>query len=72
MLRPRVDRVIVAIEERRGSMPLHELLEMRYKGLSIDDASALVERLEGKRPLDGLIPSSLIFTDGFKIGPASC
>ena len=67
-LHTRVDRVIVAIEERRGFMPLHELLEMRYKGLLIDDASALVERLEGKLPLDGLIPSSLIFTDGFKIG----
>jgi sugar transferase (PEP-CTERM system associated) len=64
----RVDRVIVAIEERRGSMPLHELLDLRYKGFIIDDANALTERLEGKLPLDGLIPSSLIFTDGFKIG----
>jgi len=67
-LNTRVDRVIVAIEERRGSMPLHELLDLRYKGFSIDDANALVERLEGKLPLEGLIPSSLIFTDGFKIG----
>jgi exopolysaccharide biosynthesis polyprenyl glycosylphosphotransferase len=41
---------------------------LRYKGFSIDDANALVERLEGKLPLEGLIPSSLIFTDGFKIG----
>ena len=64
----RVDRVIVAIEERRGFMPLHELLDLRYKGFIIDDASTLIERLEGKLPLDGLIPSSLIFTDGFKIG----
>lgn len=63
-----VDRVIVAIEDRRGSMPLHELLDLRYKGLLIDDANALIERLEGRLPLDGLIPSSLIFTDGFKIG----
>lgn len=70
LLSPRVDRVIVAIEERRGSMPLHELLDLRYMGFSIDDANALVERLEGKLPLEGLIPSSLIFTDGFKIGSA--
>jgi sugar transferase (PEP-CTERM system associated) len=67
-LKTRVDRVIVAIDERRGFMPLHELLDLRYQGLFIDDASALVERLEGKLPLDGLTPSSLIFTDGFQIG----
>jgi sugar transferase (PEP-CTERM system associated) len=63
-----VDRVIVAIEERRGSMPLHELLDLRYKGFLIDDANSLVERLEGKLLLEGLTPSRLIFTDGFKIG----
>ncbi len=67
-LKTRVDRVIVAIDERRGFMPLHELLDLRYQGLFIDDASALVERLEGKLPLEGLTPSSLIFTDGFQIG----
>lgn len=63
----RVDRVIVAIEERRGFMPLHQLLDMRYRGLVIDDANALIERLDGKLPLEGLIPSNLIFSDGFKI-----
>jgi sugar transferase (PEP-CTERM system associated) len=63
----RVDRVIVAIEEPRGFMPLHELLDLRYKGVFIDDANALIERLEGKLPLEGLTPSKLIFTDGFKI-----
>jgi sugar transferase (PEP-CTERM system associated) len=67
-LKTRVDRVIVAIEERRGSMPLHELLDLRYQGLLIDDSKVLVERLEGKLPLEGLTPSSLIFTDGFEIG----
>jgi len=69
-LKTRVDRVIVAIEERRGFMPLHELLDLRYQGLLIDDANALVERLEGKLPLEGLTPSSLIFTDGFRISGA--
>lgn len=65
-----IDRVIVAIEERRGVTPLRELLELRYKGFVIDDACSLIERLEGKLPLDGLTPSSLIFTDGFELGAA--
>ena len=64
----RVDRVIVAIDDRRGAMPVRDLLELRYKGVFIDDVSTLVERLEGKLLLDGLTPSTLIFTDGFRIG----
>lgn len=58
-----VDRVILAIEDRRGSMPLRELLDLRFRGVMIDDANALVERLEGKLLLDGLVPSTFIFGD---------
>lgn len=62
-----IDRVVVAMEDRRGSMPVRELLNLRLRGIVIEDASALMERLTGKLPLDGLNPSSLIFTDGFKV-----
>jgi sugar transferase (PEP-CTERM system associated) len=60
-----IDRVVVAMEERRGSMPVRELLALRLKGVVIEDACSLIERLTGKLPLDGLNPSSLIFTGGF-------
>jgi sugar transferase (PEP-CTERM system associated) len=63
----RIDRVIVAMEDRRGSMPLRELLDLRLNGVVIEDAGALVERLSGKLPLDGLNPSTLIFTQGFNV-----
>ena len=62
-----IDRIVVAMEDRRGSMPVRELLDLRLRGVVIEDASALMERLSGKLPLDGLNPSSLIFTDGFKV-----
>jgi exopolysaccharide biosynthesis polyprenyl glycosylphosphotransferase len=48
-------------------MPVRELLNLRLRGVVIEDASALMERLSGKLPLDGLNPSSLIFTDGFNV-----
>ena len=64
---PRIDRVIVAMENRRGSMPVRELLDLRLRGVIIEDASFLMERLLGKLPLDGLNPSSLIFTHGFNV-----
>jgi sugar transferase (PEP-CTERM system associated) len=63
----RIDRIIIAMEDRRGSMPTRELLELRLRGVVIEDASLLMERVTGKLPLNGLNPSSLIFTSGFKV-----
>jgi len=62
-----IDRVVVAMEDRRGLMPVRELLALRLRGVVIEDASALIERLTGKVPLDGLNPSSIIFTEGFNL-----
>jgi len=63
----RIDRIIVALEERRGSMPLRELLDLRLSGVLIEDSISLIERLYGKLPLEGLNPSTLIFSDGFNV-----
>ena len=64
---PSVERVIVAMEDRRGAMPVRELLDLRLRGVVIEDANFLTERLLGKLALDGLNPSTLIFTHGFNI-----
>jgi exopolysaccharide biosynthesis polyprenyl glycosylphosphotransferase len=48
-------------------MPVRELLDLRLHGVVIEDANLLMERLLGKLPLDGLNPSSLIFTHGFNV-----
>jgi sugar transferase (PEP-CTERM system associated) len=65
--KPRIDRVIVAMENRRGAMPVRELLDLRLRGVIIEDSSVLLERLLGRLPLDGLNPSALIFTHGFNV-----
>lgn len=65
--KPRIDRVIVAMENRRGAMPVRELLDLRLRGVVIEDASVLMERLLGKLPIEGLNPSALIFTHGFNV-----
>ncbi len=62
-----IDRVIVALEDRRGSMPVRELLDLKLDGVVIEDASALLERLSGKVPLEGLNPSTIIFAHGFNV-----
>jgi sugar transferase (PEP-CTERM system associated) len=65
-----IDRVIVAMEDRRESMPVRELLDLRLRGVVIENSSTLLERLSGKLPLDGLNPSTLIFTEGFRMSPS--
>jgi sugar transferase (PEP-CTERM system associated) len=65
--KPSIDRVIVAMEDRRESMPVRELLDLRLGGVVIENSSTLLERLSGKLPLDGLNPSTLIFTEGFRM-----
>jgi sugar transferase (PEP-CTERM system associated) len=62
-----IERVLVAMEDRRKAMPVRELLDLRLRGVVIEDAGAVMERLLGKLPLDGLNPSSLIFTHGFNV-----
>jgi len=67
LARPGIDRVIVAMEDRRSSMPVRELLELRIRGVVIENSSGLLEQLSGKLALDGLNPSTLIFTEGFRM-----
>ena len=68
--KPKVDRVIVALEDRRGELPLRELLNLRFQGVVIEEAGSLLERLTGKLYLDGLRPSSFIYSEGFRVKPS--
>jgi len=61
-----LERVIVAMEDRRGLMPVRELLNLRFNGVIVEDANNVIERILGRLPLDGLNPSTLIFSDGFR------
>jgi sugar transferase (PEP-CTERM system associated) len=61
-----VDRIIVALDERRGKLPLDQLLFCRLKGIPVNDGITFTEHLAGKLSVENLHPSSLIFSDGFK------
>lgn len=60
-----VDRVIVAPSDRRGTIPVQALLELKLKGIKVQDATEVLEKTSGKIGVDGLYPSGLIFCDGF-------
>ena len=60
-----IEEIIVAIDERRGGMPVKALLECKLQGVMVTDFSTFWERENGKMDLDALYPSWLIFSDGF-------
>jgi len=66
VLRHQIDRVIVSLSDRRGHLPIQELLRAKLSGVRIEDAATTYERISGKILTDGLAPSWLIFSDGFQ------
>ena len=65
-----VDKVVVALNERRGALPVQALLECKMKGIEIEEASTFLENITGKIMLQELRPSWIIFSQGFKKGKA--
>jgi len=65
----RADRVIVALDEKRGKLPVRQLMELRLRGLEIEEATSFVERVSGKISVESMLPSWLIFSEGFRTSP---
>ncbi|HXW89072.1 MAG TPA: TIGR03013 family XrtA/PEP-CTERM system glycosyltransferase [Terriglobales bacterium] len=63
----RVHRVIVAMPDRRGTLPVEELLALRLAGLRVEEVTSWLERISGRIEVDHLSPSWLIFADGFRL-----
>jgi exopolysaccharide biosynthesis polyprenyl glycosylphosphotransferase len=62
----RADRIIVALLDRRGQLPLLPLLESRVRGVAVEDALEFYERLSGRMAIEALTPGSLISSPGFR------
>ncbi|UCF68093.1 MAG: sugar transferase [Acidobacteriota bacterium] len=60
------DRVVVALEEKRGRLPFEKLVELRLRGVKIEEATSFLERTTGRIRVGTLLPSWLIFSDGFR------
>lgn len=59
-------RIIVALADRRGRLPVRQLLESRVcRGIVVEDGVDVYERLTGKIAIESLTPSSLIFSKEF-------
>ncbi len=66
-LRKRVQKIIVSLNERRGTLPVREILNCKLRGIDVIDGPAFYEQLTGKMLVENLNPSHLIFAEGFRI-----
>jgi len=66
-----IDRIVVGLSDRRGQLPLQELLRAKLAGIRVEDVATTYERVTGKILLDDLRPSWLIFSDGFRVSRLS-
>jgi len=62
-----IDRIVVGLADRRGKLPIEQLLKAKMNGVRVEDATTTYERVTGKILIDDLRPSWLIFSDGFRV-----
>jgi sugar transferase (PEP-CTERM system associated) len=63
--RLRVNRVIVAMGDRHGKLPIEPLLALKSRGVLIQDATEVYEAITGKVPLESLRLGWLLFSPSF-------
>jgi sugar transferase (PEP-CTERM system associated) len=66
-----IDRIVVGLSDRRGKLPVEELLRAKMAGIRVEDATTTYERVTGKLLIDDLRPSFLIFSEGFRVSRAT-
>lgn len=65
--REKVDKIVVSLSERRGNFPLGDVMACKLDGIDVVDAPSFYEHVTGKLFLEGINPSWIIFSEGFKV-----
>ena len=71
VLEHKVDEIVMAVDDRRKTLPVHEILDCKMDGVLIVDMLTFFERETGKVKLELLHPSWLFLSDGFRISNTS-
>src|SRR5206468_4067150 len=61
------DRILVALDDRRGRLPVRRLLEARVHGVVVEEGVEVLERLTGKIAIESVSPSELAFSKDFRV-----
>ncbi len=61
----KIEKIILALDERRGQLSMHDLISYKFMGIEIVDGVAFYEDLTGKMPVEKVNPSWFLFSSGF-------
>jgi sugar transferase (PEP-CTERM system associated) len=62
----RISKIVVALEDRRGALPIRELVRLRVQGIRVEDAHTTMSALTGRIWLDAVQPGWFVFSNGFR------
>ena len=60
----RVSRIVVAMDDRRGKLPVDTLLSLKCRGLQVQDGVEVYEAITGKVPVESVRSGWLLFSPG--------
>jgi len=62
----KIEKIVVALDDRRGQTPINELLHCKLAGLKITSGIEFYEEITGKILVNNVNPDWLIYSDGFQ------
>jgi exopolysaccharide biosynthesis polyprenyl glycosylphosphotransferase len=65
--RYRPNRIIVAMPDRGGDVPIADLLACRVRGIVVEEGTQTFERLTRRLAVESLSPAALVFGGGFRV-----
>ena len=68
VLNMNVREIVLALDERRNTLPMADLLRVKTTGVEVNELSSFLERETGRVDLASVNPSWLVFSDGFLAG----
>lgn len=68
----KAEKIVVTMDNKRGKMPIQELMACKLHGLRIVSGINFYEGLAGKIMVEQVNPSWIIFSEGFKAGRLTC
>ena len=60
-------RIVIAMNERRGNLPVQDLLQLKSRGVSVQDGAEMYEAVTGKLPVESLRLNWLLFSPGLEV-----
>jgi sugar transferase (PEP-CTERM system associated) len=63
----RPQKLIIALNERRGNLPLNDLMQSKLRGVEILDATTYFEQMKGCLLVENMQPSVFIYTHRFRM-----